>query len=61
MGYLGRMRLVRAAAFFLGVLSSVSCTRELLVGDYDIHLAVGSLAAQADGKTPCKSTLVTVL
>jgi hypothetical protein len=40
--------------------TDLSSTRELVAGDYSIHLAVGSLATQADGKTPYKTSQVTI-
>jgi hypothetical protein len=37
-----------------------SNAKEIVAGDYSIHLAVGSIATQSDGKTPYKTDQVTI-
>ena len=40
--------------------TDLSSAREVVVGDYDIHLAVGSVATTADGKTTYAASKVTI-
>ena len=38
----------------------LSSTKEVIAGDYQVHLAVGGFATTADGKTPYASSQVTI-
>ena len=41
--------------------TDLSSTKEVVAGDFSLHLAVGSVATKADGKTPYAASQVTVL
>lgn len=40
--------------------TDLSSTKEVVAGDYSVHLAVGSVATRADGKTPYAASQVTI-